>query len=75
MTPYWLLNMALVMAVLFMSPVLLASLLVLATGIVTALTDGRTRRREVRTLNDLLKEVEKSEQERQQRERNQGPRY
>lgn len=59
MTPYWLLNAVLVMAVLFMAPVLLASLLVLATGIVTALTDGRTRRREVRTLDDLLREVEK----------------
>ena len=59
MTPYWLLNVFLIMAVLFMAPVLLASLLVLATGIVTALTDGRTRRREVRTLDDLLKEVEK----------------
>lgn len=59
MTPYWLLNAVLVMAVLFMSPVLLASLLVLAIRIVTALTDGRTRRREVRTLDDLLRGVEK----------------
>lgn len=59
MTPYWLLNVALVMAVLFMAPVLLASLLVLATGIVTTLTGGRTRRREVRTLDDLLREAEK----------------
>ena len=55
MTPYWLLNVFLIMAVLFMAPVLTARLLVLATGIVTALTDGRTRRREVRTLDDLLR--------------------
>ena len=59
MTPYWLLNAVLVMAALFMAPVLTALLLVLATGIVAALTDGRTRRREVRTLDDLLREVEK----------------
>lgn len=59
MTPYWLLNAVLVMAVLFMAPVLTALLLVLATAIVTTLTGGRTRRREVRTLDDLLREVEK----------------
>ena len=59
MTPYWLLNVFLIMAVLFMAPVLTALLLVLATAIVTTLTGGRTRRREVRTLDDLLKEVEK----------------
>ena len=59
MTPYWLLNAVLVMAVLFMAPVLTALLLVLATATVTTLTGGRTRRREVRTLDDLLKEVEK----------------
>ena len=59
MTPYWLLNAVLIMAVLFMAPVLTALLLVLATAIVTTLTGGRTRRREVRTLDDLLKEVEK----------------
>lgn len=59
MTPYWLLNAVLIMAVLFMAPVLTALLLVLATAIVTTLTGGRTRRREVRTLDDLLREVEK----------------
>lgn len=59
MTPYWLLNAVLVMAALFMAPVLAALLLVLATAIVTTLTGGRTRRREVRTLDDLLREVEK----------------
>lgn len=59
MTPYWLLNAVLVMAALFMAPVLTALLLVLATAIVTTLAGGRTRRREVRTLDDLLKEVEK----------------